>query len=55
LEVFLERMVKVVGMENKEFKVHLDPRVKEDCLVCLVYLDPKDIEVFLASMGQRVA
>ena len=52
---FLEKMVKAAEMENKDLKVLLDPLVKEGCLVCLDYQDPKDTEVSLVLMEQRVA
>jgi len=54
-QVSLERMVKVEEMENKDLKVPLDLLVKEDCLACLVYLDPKDTEDFLGWTEQREA
>lgn len=42
-------------MENKDLKVLQDLLAKEDSLVCLVYQDQRDTEVFLVLMEQKVA
>jgi len=42
-------------MENKDLKVLQDLLAKGDSLVCLVYQDQRDTEVFLVLMEQKVA